>query len=275
MPTLDEVKACLAANQPDAAENMARTFIGGLSANDLFSHAIALDLLAKAQLAQGKTSEGFQSLDKARELVESHIKSPEENGQETKRLVRILIGLYQNISYALMENRDYAEAERAALKALELAEKLGEEPVIASVSFGLSAVAYRQKKFKMAEELVLAARSQWEKLGNLEKVGTCLNNLGRLYEEMGDVDTGISYHKKAVHLRRSLPNRLDLAFSLGNLGVALATAGDWEPARASLAEAVAIYQEQGGGDSSECKGFSANLALCNRVLNEGGKETSL
>ncbi len=55
-------------------------------------------------------------------------------------------------------------------------------------------------------------------------MGTCLNNLGRLYEECGQLDRGIALHRKAVALRQDvLGDHEDTAFSLGNLGVALAS----------------------------------------------------
>ena len=58
----------------------------------------------------------------------------------------------------------------------------------------------------------------------------------------------------------------DTAFSLGNLGVALASDGQWEEAAAVLAEAMGLYTRLGKGESPEAVGYRANLAVCREAL---------
>ena len=61
---------------------------------------------------------------------------------------------------------------------------------------------------------------------------------------------GIALHRQAVALRtRLLGDHEDTAFSLGNLGVALASGGEWQEAAATLEQAVAMYEKLGLGQS--------------------------
>jgi len=103
--------------------------------------------------------------------------------------------------------------------------------------------------------------------GFAQRIGVCLNNLGRICEERGQTEQGIALHRQALALRqRSLGEHEDTAFSLGNLGVALAAAGYWAEAAARLREAVALYGKLGRGDSAEAQSYRSNLAICEQTI---------
>ncbi|MEG6503555.1 DUF4125 family protein, partial [Desulfovibrio sp. 1214_IL3152] len=98
-------------------------------------------------------------------------------------------------------------------------------------------------------------------------------NLGRLYEERGLLAAGIDWHRQAVSLRRKVcGEHEDTAFSLGNLGVALASDGQWSEAARTLEEAVACYDRLGKGRSVEAESYRKNLDLCRRALAEQGPQ---
>lgn len=224
--------------------------------------ALTLDGLGRARMALGDREGSIRALREAAKLAE-------DGG---RALLPLRCGLLQNLCFALSEIGATAESAAAGEEASRLAEELygPGSPELAGALFRLSAAPYRAHDFATAEALILRAKAIWEaQPGPLpEQVGTCLNNLGRIHEELGDMAAGIAFHREAVALRRSFPDRGDLAFSLGNLGVALAQDGQWREASAALEEALEIYTALGQGESREARGYAANLDICRQALRE-------
>lgn len=99
-----------------------------------------------------------------------------------------------------------------------------DHPLVAGAMMRLSACLYMQRDLDGAEALLLKARDVFEKQSGDESrmdVSTCLNNLGRIHEERGNLEQGIALHRQAVAIRKELlGDHTETAFSLGNLGVA-------------------------------------------------------
>lgn len=134
----------------------------------------------------------------------------------------------------------------------------------------LSACLYMQRDLDGAEALLLKARDVFEKQSGDESrmdVSTCLNNLGRIHEERGDLEQGIALHRQAVAIRKELlGDHTETAFSLGNLGVALATAGQWQEAVDTLQEALDCYARAGHTTGPDIEGYRKNLEICRHAL---------
>lgn len=184
----------------------------------------------------------------------------------------------QNLCFALAETGAVAESAAVGEEAARLAESLFGplSPELAGALLRLSAAPYRGHDLDAAEALIRRARVIWEAQPGPtpQEVGTCLNNLGRIHEERGDMAAGIAFHRQAVAFRRTLPDREDLAFSLGNLGVALAQDGQWREACAALEEALEQYAALGKGNGPEARGYADNLAVCRRALIAEAAETT-
>lgn len=144
---------------------------------------------------------------------------------------------------------------------------------LAQALVNFSAVLYRQKDLDGAEALLLQAQAIWKGQKPLPpELGTCLNNLARIEEERGRPAAGIALHRQAVALRREMLGAChsDTAFSMGNLGVALASDGQWHEAVETLEAAVACYAQLGKQDSPDAVGYRENLAVCRRALAAAG-----
>ena len=180
--------------------------------------------------------------------------------------------MLQNLCFALSESGATEESATVGEEAARLAVKLygPESPELAGALLRLSAAPYKARDFASAEALILRAKAIWEAQPGPtpQQVGTCLKNLGRIHEELGDMAGGIACTRAAVDFRRPQADKGDLAFSLGNLGVALAQDGQWAEAAAALEEALAIYAALGKGESREARGYAANLDICRRALRE-------
>ena len=225
-------------------------------------HALALDGLGRARVALGDAEGGIAALREGGELAASG----------GKALLPLRCGLLQNLCFALSECAQTQESARVGEEAARLAETLygPRSPELAGALLRLSAAPYKARDYAAAEALILRAKAIWEaQPGPVPpQVGTCLNNLGRIHEELGDVKGGIAFHREAVAFRRTRENKEDLAFSVGNLGVALAQGGEWREAAAALEEALALYAALGKGESREARGYAANLDICRRALQE-------
>ena len=63
-----------------------------------------------------------------------------------------------------------------------------------------------------------------------------------------------------------LGDHTETAFSLGNLGVALATAGQWQEAVDTLQEALDCYARAGHTTGPDIEGYRKNLEICRHAL---------
>ena len=150
----------------------------------------------------------------------------------------------------------------------------GDDPRLAPSLFSLSFGEYEARNLPEAEALCLEAKALWEKQKGPEslEVSTCLNNLGRIYEEMNRPEEGIAHHRAALAIRRRvLGDHPETAFSMGNLGTALAAAGKWRDAAEMLEEAIACYARCGHATGNDIEGYRRNLNVCRSAL---ARETS-
>ena len=147
----------------------------------------------------------------------------------------------------------------------------GSDTRLAASLFSLSFAEYSSRHFEAAEELVSKAMRIWQSASGPEcpEVTTCLNNLGRICEETGRTDEGIALHRKALDIRRkTLGDHTETAFSMGNLGVALAAAGRWREAADMLEAALACYARCGRTEGDYVEGYRYNLDICRKALSE-------
>lgn len=166
---------------------------------------------------------------------------------------------------------DVENSVRTGRRALELLRRClpADDPRLAPSLFALSFGEYMARNLGRAEALNLEAKELWERQRGPEslEVSTCLNNLGRIYEEMDRYDEGIAHHKAALAIRlKVLGDHPETAFSLGNLGTALASAGRWQEAADTLEKAIACYARCGQTEGPGIEGYRSNLNICKAAL---------
>lgn len=257
---LKEANAAMARGQTKQCQTLLRDLPERLTANELRE----LDQLARNLFSAGHAQEAVELFENASTILERQLDREAE-----PQVAALFVQLLLNLAFARLERQEYRQAGNAGRKAVAYARNMAAQlpQLLASALFGLSAVHYRQKDWDGALELVLEAKAIWKDAGNLEKVATCMNNLGRIHEEKNMPEQGIYWHRKAVEYRRKLPDRHDLAFSLGNLGVALGALGQWAEAVAALTEATEVYAALGLAQGAECQAYRQNLEICRKALN--------
>lgn len=175
------------------------------------------------------------------------------------------------LARAELARNNIAGSVETGRRALELlrrylpADDIRMAPSLFALSFG----EYMARNLDRAEALNLEAKALWEKQRGPEslEVSTCLNNLGRIYEEAGRNEEGVAHHRAALAIRlKVLGDHPETAFSMGNLGTALAAANHWEEAAKMLENAIACYARCGRTEGEDIEGYRYNLNICKRAL---------
>lgn len=261
---IQEIRAAgklMAAGDLAGAESRYRQLLDKGTDNPLHK-ALALDGLGRAVFEQGRQDEAIEAIEGAVSLLRERqgVQDPATCGA-LQNLGRLYLAAGQ-VEKSIAVSREAVDGLSAAF---------GEDhPLVAGAMLRLSACLYMQRDLDGAEALLLKARDVFEKQSGDESrmdVSTCLNNLGRIHEERGDLEQGIALHRQAVAIRKKLlGDHTETAFSLGNLGVALATAGQWQEAVDTLQEALDCYARAGHTTGPDIEGYRKNLEICRHAL---------
>ncbi len=145
----------------------------------------------------------------------------------------------------------------------------GDDPRLAPSLFSLALGEYESRHFSEAETLLREALALWSAQRGQEslEVSTCLNDLGRICEETGRLAEGISLHRSCLAIReKRLGTHPETAFSMGNLGTALASAGHWSEAAEMLKRSLECYARCGRVSGDGIEGLRRNLEICKKAL---------
>ena len=252
----------LSSNRAEDSAAKLRTVLRSCE-NDPQCRALALEGLGRTLLALKRPQEACATMEQALDLSRSVF------GNSSL----LTLGILQNFAHVQLESGNARQSEALGREAASLCEAVhgANSPHLAEALLHLSAACYRQQKLEDAQHCLQRAMQIWQAQPEPSpRLGTCLNNLGRIEEEKGNHAQGIALHRQAVALRRSLLGECheDTAFSLGNLGVALAASGQWLEAADVLESALACYARLGKHRSAEAEGYRQNLAVCRKALGQ-------
>lgn len=214
--------------------------------------------------AQGKCEQALGNLAEAEELFRSALSmAEEENDPHDLFLARLL----RNLSMTLDQEQKYAEAIPYAEQELTiLRNSLPDSDLrIADCMLGLAKHHYEQGRFALASEMIHDCMARYEaKEGrNCLGMSACLNNLGRILENQGENEASIPLFTEAVRIRKELlGTHEETAFTLLNLGTALAGIGSYKEAAQVLLECKDMYMALHLEESPYFEACRANLMLC-------------
>ena len=264
-----EAERLLQQGQPEQAKKLFKQ-LAGQPDLDAIQRGRSCYALGTALYTLHEFQEGCAALDKAWQVFSAEL------GAEHPATTRVLILLAR--CHVAMDDMDTGNRLGRQVLAILRRTSKPDDPQLAAACFFLSSGVYQVGLLDEAESLTREAMAIWEHLfGHRSvEVSTCLNNLGRIEEERGHLEKGIALHKEAVSIRKELlGNHRETAFSLGNLGTALATAGRWQEAADTLKEALDCYAAAGVTSGFEIEGYRANLALCHKALADCSRPENL
>lgn len=256
---LGQCDRLLAASQMKAAEDGYRALLEFISEQSLpkGKRIAVLDGLGRSLFAQSRLAEAEVAFQEIVTLLTELFGADHIN---------VALGL-QNLARVRSARGAWSDAVDLGSRAIEIVKKhFGtEHPRVAQALFSISAYKYDAKEYDSAAADIEEAMRIWSVTNGPEsmEVSTCLNNLGRVREEQGRPLAGAQLHQQAVDIRKKvLGDHMETAFSLGNLGSALAEAGKLQEAIAALKESLACYERIGKADTLDAKTCRQNLIRC-------------
>jgi len=189
----------------------------------------------------GSVDSALTALAKAETLLEGR-----ENHREFARVLMVK-------AHLLIQGELLADAEAAAVRALEIEEDLGEiaiggarlrseTPEIAIILNILGMTLHHQGKYYVAEEKYMRALAIGMKTvgSNHPETSHTYNNLGSLYRDVGDDDAAERYYRKSAEIQMAIPapNTLDIAATFNNIATILSDQGRFSEAKELLTQAV-------------------------------------
>jgi tetratricopeptide (TPR) repeat protein len=149
----------------------------------------------------------------------------------------LLFGLGTLVS----EISDYAEAKRYFDQCLDIARKLGDEPMIAQATTSLSWVDTESGDLEQGITLARDALELHRKRGDKRGMALALNSLGTAAVWRGQLEEAERWFNESIELRRQLGDRRGVGYLQVNLGMALLHRGRFDQAASILDEALATF----------------------------------
>lgn len=255
---LHKAKVCLNQGEITEAEAYYREIIAMDTSPEI--KLMAQDGLGRCLHLQGKSEEAAKAFTLSVELLRDIFGFAHPH---------VAVGL-QNLAQVRSAQGRGEEAIALGKEALEILEQnlSSQPPVIAEALLNLSSCEYEAGNYDNAETHLSRALFLWEQYKGrcCMEVSTCLNNLGRIYEQREKYDIGVRYHQEAVNIRKVLlGEHPETAFSLANLGAALAGDLQWDKATEALRQAINCYERLGLETSQEAATCRKNLDLCRKA----------
>lgn len=179
----------------------------------------------------------------------------------------LVANVLHNLSMTLDLDQKYAEAIPYAQRELEILKSIypDSDKRIAYALLSLAKHHYELGRFDLAKEMLQDCQNRFSQIEGPRGLGVsaCLNNFGRILENQGATAEAIPLYQEAVSIRRELLGQHeDTAFTLLNLGTALADLGLFKEAAEVLRECRDMYLDLGLEDSPYLEAARSNLLLC-------------
>jgi predicted ATPase len=198
-------------------------------------------LAAQAMLASGTLLFWDADMQGARPYFEAGARVFRELGDDTW-LAPALVRL----SWVALETDKNEEALELAGEALDVVERVIEPWARAEVlNYAGCALVMGGGDRRRGRALLEQAHAEYREMGNEQRVGEVLNNLGWVVMHDGEFDLARSYHARNIVTARRTRDGSRLSHALGNLAVIAALTGQLTEARAFVLENLAVQRERG------------------------------
>ncbi|MCP5005872.1 MAG: tetratricopeptide repeat protein, partial [Planctomycetes bacterium] len=137
----------------------------------------------------------------------------------------------------------YEKAIKYYKNAIDIAKNLGMKDKIALMSYNISEVYKSWDKHNRAIEYIEDALEIEKELGMKDKVAVRLNNIGEIYNSLGQYDKAIEYYEVAIAISRDLPGEKKTSTYLNNIGSIYEVRDQYEKAIEYYEEALAVNRD--------------------------------
>ena len=138
---------------------------------------------------------------------------------------------------------DYETSLEYHVEALRVREALEDENAVALSLNNIGIIYDRLGEHTRALEYFERSLALRTKTGAINRSAGTLSNMGDVYLETGDLPRALSFHERALEIRRRIGEKPGVANSLRSIGNIRGAMGDHGEARARLSEALAMSRE--------------------------------
>jgi len=138
---------------------------------------------------------------------------------------------------------DYEGAKRYLHEALERSRRLNNSILVGSALLNLGNIAMEERDWQTAWDLYSESLACRREEGNIKRVADALNNLGLVARYRGEYENALTYLRESLVICRNIADRSGTAITLLNLGTVYRLSGRFDETRNALTEAAAISQE--------------------------------
>jgi signal transduction histidine kinase len=138
------------------------------------------------------------------------------------------------LTWAARRSGDLEKAAELGKEALEAAEKLGDERMIANANYELGAIVQQADRFTDARRWFRAGEPYYAQLKDRFGMGKCLNGIGESYRREKKYDSATTYYDKAAVEFARQDNPLGNLIVRNNRGLVLTEQGRYNEAMDSL-----------------------------------------
>jgi len=216
-PSLAAAAAHRESGDFDVALTVLRAAVARAEEHD---RAAALFELGATQVATGAIADACASLTLALDVC-NRSASPSDELR-----VRIL----EHRARCHRHNRDWVAARTDVDRALELAESLADDALVAQASFQASIVAEREGQWMLAKFYAERAHALFVELGDVVGVGKCLNNLGGLAFLLGKPDEARTLLRDSFRILVDVGKDVEAAYAVSSLAQVQLRTGEHEDA---------------------------------------------
>jgi predicted ATPase/DNA-binding SARP family transcriptional activator len=151
---------------------------------------------------------------------------------------------HEGIALMAIGRGEHEHAEHSARLARELAESAGDACGVARATAQLGVVALYRGNYAEAEPHLVAALSEFARLGMRYEQGEVLGRIGHLHRLSGDYVASRVFLEQAVVLRAELGDGVGAAWSRWQLGVLARYEGDYAGAEALYEQSLAEFEAE-------------------------------
>jgi CHAT domain-containing protein/Tfp pilus assembly protein PilF/ketosteroid isomerase-like protein len=166
-----------------------------------------------------------------------------------------------NVHYSLL---NFEQALEFMQKALKIYEELGEKTSIAISLNNIGSVYNDQGNHTRALESLQQSYKIAEEVGYEHVIASSLTNIANNYHDLGKYEAALDYARRAVAHTRQSENTIVLWQSLTTMGRAQLALNQYDPARQTFLEAIAIIEKMrgqtAGGEQGQQRFFEDKVA---------------
>ena len=152
---------------------------------------------------------------------------------------------YGNLAMMFYVLGESVKVEEYLEKLLPIVQKIGDREVEAKYRENLGTIFTSLGNYVKAKEHCEKAIAIAEKIGDREAEAKCYGNLGRIFQSLGEYVRAKEHYKKAIAIAEKIGDRETEATSYPNLGIIFNSLGEYVKAKEHSEKALAIAEKIG------------------------------